>query len=291
MKRLTLMTLAALTLAFAGCGKDKITYLVPVKVQVNDFTITQEDFPTKDAQDVADYEGVKAITLAFYNGTTEVYKTTQMRSDNTTYTTFGEFDCTLPMGSYTMVVLGYGMGQNNEDTLTLTSPTQAEYTAGRVRETFAATQTVNISSTEAVDISATLNRIVAKVNITSTDNRPASVVALRATFSAGGMAFNPTTGLATANNGFSNTVVLQNAPGGTSGIVSYLFLATDEQTMDVTFETLDANDNVLYTKTITNVPLKRNRVTTLKGVMFTNDSSSCTFQVDIDWIEGNTINF
>ena len=202
------MTLAALTLAFAGCGKDKITYLVPVKVQVNDFTITQEDFPTKDARDVADYEGVKAITLAFYNGTTEVYKTTQMRSDNTTYTTFGEFDCTLPMGSYTMVVLGYGMGQNNEDTLTLTSPTQAEYTAGRVRETFAATQTVNISSTEAVDISATLNRIVAKVNITSTDNRPASVVALRATFSAGGMAFNPTTGLATANNGFSNTVVL-----------------------------------------------------------------------------------
>ena len=291
MKRLTLMTLAALTLAFAGCGKDKITYLVPVKVQVNDFTITQEDFPTKDAQDVADYEGVKAITLAFYNGTTEVYKTTQMRSDNTTYTTFGEFDCTLPMGSYTMVVLGYGMGQNNEDTLTLTSPTQAEYTAGRVRETFAATQTVNISSTEAVDISATLNRIVAKVNITSTDNRPASVVALRATFSAGGMAFNPTTGLATANNGFSNTVVLQNAPGGTSGIVSYLFLATDEQTMDVTFETLDANDNVLYTKTITNVPLKRNRVTTLKGVMFTNDSSSGTFQVDTDWIEGNTINF
>ena len=70
-----------------------------------------------------------------------------------------------------------------------------------------------------------------------------------------------------------------------------MFLATDEQTVDVTFETLDANDNVLYTKTITNVPLKRNRVTTLKGVMFTNDSSSGTFQVDTDWIEGNTINF
>lgn len=56
---------------------------------------------------MADYDGVKAITLAFFNGTTEVYKTTQFRADNTTYTTFGEFDCTLPMGSYTMVVLGY----------------------------------------------------------------------------------------------------------------------------------------------------------------------------------------
>lgn len=177
---------------------------------------------------MADYDNVKAITLAFYNGTTEVCKTTQMCSDNTTYTTFGEFDCTLPIGSYTMVVLGYGMGQNNEDTLTLTSPTQAEYTAGRVRETFVATQTVTISGTEAMDISATLNRIVAEVNITSTDNRPASVAKIRATFSAGGKALNPTTGLATANNGFSNTVVLQNVPGSTSGIVSYLFLATDE---------------------------------------------------------------
>lgn len=150
---------------------------------------------------------------------------------------------------------------------------------------------MNINSTDAVDINATLDRIVAKVNITSTDNRPAIVAAIRATFSAGGKAFNPTTGLGTANDGFNYTVVLQNAPGGTSGIVSYLFLATDEQTLDVTFETLDASEHVLYTKTITGVPLKHNRVTTLKGVMFTNDNTSGSFQVDTDWIEGNTLNF
>lgn len=150
---------------------------------------------------------------------------------------------------------------------------------------------MTINNTDAVDICATLSRIVAKVNITSTDNRPAIVAAIRATFSAGGKAFNPTTGLATDNSGSSNTVVLQNAPGGTSGIVSYLFLATDEQTLDVTFETLDASEHVLYTKTITGVRLKRNRVTTLRGVMFANDSTSGSFQVDTDWIEGNTLNF
>ena len=91
---------------------------------------------------------------------------------------------------------------------------------------------MNINSTEAVDISATLGRIVAKVNITSTDNRPAIVAAIRATFSAGGKAFNPTTGLSTVNSGFRNTVVLQNAPGGTSGIVSYLFLVTIDEVTD-----------------------------------------------------------
>lgn len=296
---------AAVLLAATACsnenewsGNTQVTNektMVPVTVHVSDFSVSMEDMPggaTRAAQDVADYEGVKEITLAFYNGTTEAYKVTQRRGSLEEGETFGEFDCSLPMGSYTMVVLGYGMGPNNEDVLTLTSPTQAEYTEGRVRETFAVTQAVNINSTDAVDISATLNRIVAQVSVSSTDNRPASVAKIRATFSGGGMAFNPTTGLATANNGFSNTVVLQNASGGTSGIASYLFLATDEQTMDVTFETLDANDNVLYTKTITNVPLKRNRQTTLRGVMFTNSSISGSFQVETDWLSANDpINF
>ena len=297
---------AAVLLAATACsnenewsGNTQVTNeknaVVPVTVRVSDFSVSMEDMPggaTRAAQDVADYEGVKALTLAFYNGTTEAYKVTQMRSSLEEGETFGEFSLSLPMGSYTMVVLGYGVGQNNEDVLTLTSPTQAEYTEGRVRETFAVTQAVNINSTDAVDISATLNRIVANVTVRSTDNRPASVAKIRATFSGGGMAFNPTTGLATANNGFCNTVVLQNALGGTSGIVSYLFLATDEQTMDVTFETLDANDNVLYTKTITNVPLKRNRQTTLRGVMFTNSSTSGSFQVETDWLSANDpINF
>ncbi len=73
--RFSVVSLAAICMLFAGCGKDKITYLSKVKVHVNDFSITQDEFPTKSTSDVANYEGVKAITLAFYSGTTEVYKT------------------------------------------------------------------------------------------------------------------------------------------------------------------------------------------------------------------------
>lgn len=312
---------AAVLLAATACsnenewsGNTQVTNektMVPVTVHVSDFSVSMEDMPggatrgsgddpavtratapalSRAASAVADYDGVKAITLAFYNGATEVYKTTQLRSDNTTYTTFGEFDCSLPMGSYTMVVLGYG-GQNNEDVLTLTSPTQAEYTEGRVRETFAVTQAVNINSTDAVDISATLNRIVAKVRVYSTDQRPTGVDNIRMTFSAGGMAFNPTTGLATDNSGFVNTVPISAAVGEQVGAVSYIFLASDEQTLDVTIETLDASENVIYTKTVTNVPLKRNRLTTLTGAIFTNNSVSGGFQVETGWIDGNTVDF
>lgn len=72
------------------------------------------------------------------------------------------------MGSYTMVVLGYGFYEGDE--FTLTSPTQAAFTAD-VRETFAATQAVNITSTAAVELSATLDRIVTRVKVISTDGK------------------------------------------------------------------------------------------------------------------------
>ena len=59
----------------------------------------------------------------------------------------------------------------------------------------------------------------------------------------------------------------------------------------MTIETLDASDNVIYTKIVSNVPLKRNRLTTLTDQMFTNSSASGSFQIETDWLEGNTINF
>ena len=57
-----------------------------------------------------------------------------------------------------MVVLGYVL--YDDDELTLTSPTQAEYTAGCPRETFATTQVVNVTNTTAKELTATLDRIV-----------------------------------------------------------------------------------------------------------------------------------
>lgn len=288
---------AALTLLIAAsCSNESETIvnnneLVPVRVHVDGFSVSQEMFPgTRAAQDISDYEGVKAITVAFYTSDgTEKSKTTQLKGSLPSGDTFGEFNLSLPMGSYTMVVVASGSNY----AMTLNSPTEAVFDAqeSHVRETFAATQAVNVSNTEAVDVSATLNRIVAKVQVVSTDNRTADVANIRTTFSAGGTGFNPTTGLATSNTGFSNTVrgtVVENTP---STATNYLFLATDEQTVNVTIETLDADGAVLFSKTVNNVPLKRNRATTLTGAMFTNTGITSTFQVNTDWLTENSVNF
>lgn len=143
---------------------------VPVTVNVSGFSVSQEEFSdgatrngsvrgtTRAAADPATYDGVKALTLAFYAGDgTEAYKHEQVKGSLEEGETFGQFSLSLPMGSYTMVVLAYG--KNGDDDLVLTSSTEAAYTGSHTRETFATTQAVNINSTNSVNLSATLNRM------------------------------------------------------------------------------------------------------------------------------------
>ena len=257
--------------------------VAPVTVHTSGFEVSQQDFSgTRTA--VGDYAGVKMLTLAFYrvSDNKEVYKHTQYRDDNTTYTTFGEFSTTLPLSSYTMVVLAYG-GNN---VITLTSPTVATYGENRVLETFSATQSVNITSTSALNLSATLSRIVSLLVVRSTDIRPAEVTHMRFTYAAGGKGFNPTTGLATSDTGFDNLMGFTGTAGSTTANGGYLFLATDEQTMDVTIETLNADGVVLFTKTVSGVPMKRNRATILTGAIYdvSAGATAGSFQVSESWL-------
>ena len=263
-----------------------------VSIHVDDFLVEQgEILPTTRATTVGDYANLKAITLAFYKSDgTEAYKHTQFKEVASTYTTFGEFSTSLPMGSFTMVVLGYTSADASGE-ITLTSATSAGYEDG-VRETFCSTQEVNVNTNTPINLTATLSRIIAKVTVASTDGRTADVHAIRTTFSGGGTTFNPTTGLNVSNTGYSKTVVTNRPVGSTTSSVSALFLASDEQTMDITIETLDEDDNVLFSKTVTDVPLKRNRATTLTGAMYTASASAGSFQLTTtEWLTTNSVNF
>ena len=279
---------------FASCNNEsdtntKSVQMAPVHVRINDFDISVQSMaPTRAAKPLAEYDKAKAITLAFYDGNTEVYKTTQYRESLGGGETFGEFDLSLPLGSYTMVALAYGFQEG--DVLTLTSSTQAAYTGDHARETFAVTQAVDIANTTAVNINATLNRIVAKLDVNSTDGRPAQASSIRVTFSGGSKSFNPTTGLAVDDAGFSNVVSISATVGNVTNSGSYVFLATDEQTVDVTIEVLNSVNTAIFTKQISDVPLKRNVTTILTGSMYTNDGNA-SFLINSEWGTQTNINF
>ena len=218
-----------------------------------------------------------------------VYSATQIKSDNTTFTTFGEFTCSLPVGNYTMVAIARSYFDG--DAFTITSPTEAAYTSERPRETFCATQSVTVTNTTPLDLNVTLSRISSMLRIVSTDGRPASATKVRTTFAKGGKGFNPTTGLALTDTGFSQTNTPSTAVDSTIKVSSYPFLYTDEETMNITIQVLDADDNVLVTKVVNNVPMKRNCKTTLQGAVFSADASSAGFLLETSWLADSTITF
>lgn len=266
----------------------------PVTVRVNDFSFTQEDMPsggglTRAAVDPASYTAVGALTLAFYDAEgTEVVKKTQVKGDGT-YTTFGEFTADLPVGNYTMVAVA--RANYDGDVFTLTSPTEAAFTSERPRETFCKTQSVTVTSAAPLDLDVTLNRISSWLKIVSTDGRPASATKVRTIFAKGGMSFNPTTGLSLTDAGFSQTNNPTTAVGTTITVNALPFLYTDEESMNITIEALDADDNVLATKVVNDVPFKRNRKTILTGAVFTTDESAAAFKLETDWLSDETVTF
>lgn len=264
----------------------------PVRVHVSDFAFTSEPFP--DAQTRADvdpnnYKGIQAIDIAIFAADKQVYAATQLKDVTTTYTTFGEFECSLPMGTYTMVAVARNKGEG--DVFTITSPTQAAYTSDRARETFCCTQNITVSSTEPVDISPVMSRVMARFQLVSTDQMPSSAATIRTTYGAGSKSFNPTTGLATDDDGFTVTNTAHANTAGVLDVFSIVFLAANEATMPVTVEALDANQMVLISKTLPAVHFKRNQITKATGAMFTPGSSSFTFLLDTDWLPQENITF
>ena len=280
------LSFAAAALLTISCSvkEDRILCTAPVRVSVNGFTVTQEDLPapTRAPQDVTDVTNIQVLTLAFYSGDTETYKTRQTRGALAGGETFGVFDLSLPMGSYTMVVIAQGLAEG-ETPIVLSSPTEASFGNNPTRNLFLTTRTVEIHSADAVDISATLSRVTALFQVKSSDVRTAGAAQIRLTVRDGGKTFDPTSGLATSHEGNSRTIPISAEVGEVSTSNIYALLNSDEQDMEVTIETLDGNQNVLFSKTIQNVPFKRNRRTILTGAIYTNSSTGGSFQVDPDW--------
>ena len=296
MKIMFIYVAVMLLLAATSCSNESENSVVtpqtsvPVTVRVDGFTQSLEDFSGSShraAQSVESYSNVKAITLAFYDANgVEQCKMEQLRDDHTTYTTFGEFSCSLPIGSYTLVAIARGLQPN--DVFSLNSPVEAVY-GGLTRETFAGTKAVVISSTSVQNQNISLNRVCAKLSIATNDVRPTSIAKIRTTYGHGSKTFSPTTGFATDNNGF----VIINTPsivGEPIAISSYVFLTENTQTMDITIETLDANDQVVFSTVVHDVPFKRNRVTKLQGSLFSSSVASA-IQVETAWENEEVVNF
>lgn len=287
------LSIAAAALLTISCSvkEDRINcnFPVPVHVNLGNFGISEEEFTSKAVQDIGDYGKIKAVTLAFYHsdGVTRTYCETQLKADASTYETFGAFDLELPVGTYTLIALAYG----SDNPVLFNSPTEVCFDEEKARETFCYVQNVTVAESTPLDITATLNRISTRLDLRSTDTRPAEVKTIRISFSKGGKGFNPLTGFTTSDSGFSSEVIPSTAVDESTLSTVHFFLAGDEETMDVTIETLDEDGSVIHSRTATGVPFKPNRVTVLRGPLYVFGSAGGTLTAETGFLDDLELTF
>lgn len=275
-----LLLAAAVLLALAACGKEHAG-TDNVIVNLTGFTESHGDIDASTSKaTLTEYSNIQAVTLAFYNGSNQqVYIQTHLRSDYAdNMSDFGRFSASLRPGDYRMVAIAY----KNEAPLTLYAPTEAVLSTP-CRETFCLSENFSVDTTGTRYYSRELRRIVTRLIIRSTDSIPGDVTTLVLRFGSGsGASFNPATGMATADSGFSSHVVL-NRSNPRVGILKDFFLAADQEEVGISYEALNTDGDVLYSKSIGNFPFQRNKVTQLSGPMFSATEDG-NFTVATEWI-------
>ena len=192
---------------------------------------------------------------------------------------FGTVSMTLDKTkTYTLYAMGH-----KADGATLTDGV-ISFTDDKVTHSMYYTTTFSPATT--TSLSCLMQRIVADFRLEITDDIPTECKSLRFTISDVFDRWNVTTG---------GTHLLDRVStisyGGTSAIFNVYAIVTDAQTThDILVEALDANGDVLQSRTFAAVPLRNGYKTNYKGTFFIDTPMSMNFIVD-DWNEYDEVTF
>ena len=168
----------------------------------------------------------------------------------------------------------------------------ATISGSAVYETYAASEPVEVTAGEDVDLQMTLSRITAQLSLVTKDNQPEEVAKLQFFI---GDALKPAYGAFSIDLA-SGTMADFGVNGhlarewgrGTSNVGNpttqscALLLAAEEQSLPVKIVALDASGEVLRSHFIPSVPFKQNCTTTIAGEFYSTPAAS-SFQFDTEW--------
>lgn len=200
---------------------------------------------------------------------------------------FGTASFQLGKGDYYMVVVAHSSNGNP----TMTDPTCIKFTnAQGYSDTFLCSGPITISD-EPLDMSLTLERIVALCRFVITDDYPANVTKMKFYYTGGSGAFDAYTGLGSVN---SKQTMIFDISDGSKQFDLYTFLHDIEGIIHLTVTALDDDDNILHER-LFDVPLYQNHLTWLSGAYFVGSGSSTAtvsgINIHTDWAAEHHINF
>jgi hypothetical protein len=251
------------------------------------FIPTTADMSTRGTAAIGDYFSRLAIQLFDEDGNKVWDKVkTQDRDDDN----YGTLSCSLQEGTYTVVAVGH----SSPVTPSIKSTEMVQFTAKdgvKNSDTFCYCGSVTIDEDHTAH-DLRMNRVCAMLRFDFTDAQmPAALAGIKCDYSGGSANFNPSTmqGCTKSN---------QSELRGKSGAFCFFtfpYMAT-ECKLKVTLYALDADQNILTTKVITDVPVTRNRISTYRGTLFTDEpgeiiQTAFGISVNGDWAGEDQYNF
>lgn len=218
----------------------------------------QTEATTRASTNPADYFG--KINLQLFNETGEkVFNTvkTQTKDEQS----FGSFTFALAPGEYTVVCVGH----SSIKSATIKSATMVQFTASdgeKLTDTFSHCSEIEVDEDGGYELR--MNRVAAMFVIKPTDIEvPETFAKLRIDYTGGSANFNPTTGQGTTKSSQSE---LRN-PASEYQCYTFPYMSNDGK-LQVTLTALNADGAIIRSRSIADVPVTRNKITTYEGPIF-----------------------
>lgn len=235
---------------------------------------------TRGAVYIGDYFSRLAVQLFDADGQ-KVWS--QSKTQNRDDDDFGTLNVGLKTGTYTVVAVGH----SSPVTPTIKSTELVQFTAKngvKNSDTFCHYGQVTIDEDGGYH-ELKMNRVTAMVTFEFTDEvMPENFAGLKVEYTGGSANFAPRTGQGCTKSNQSET----RGNRATQYQVFTFPYMSSEGVLKMTLSALDADGNVLTTKTLTDVPVTRNRITRCTGVLFGEgdfDIYQTTFGITVntDW--------
>lgn len=168
------------------------------------------------------------------------------------------------------------------------------FSTGKVTDTFWSNVELSVDENTDPDQNVSLKRIVGKIMVKVADAIPSKAKSLCMTVENHCASIDVKTGMGVMEECKSYSIkwtYKDSTIGKTNTTYSlFSYIPSEDYSVNIKIDVLGENDNLLYSKTIKDVPLKMNQNTTLTGEMF-NEEKKFSFSFSPDWDGGTDISF
>ncbi|MCQ2330257.1 MAG: FimB/Mfa2 family fimbrial subunit [Paludibacteraceae bacterium] len=261
-----------------------------------DIQVTPENAPMRipAASDKnATQAKVKRISLSAYDATTGNLISSASQNQNTDATNFGTITMRIPVGSYKFVAVADTVSSSSS--IIINSISEISLGSAPVcNPTYTTVQDVtiagNTSQVVIIDMGVRKN---ASIVIKTTDQTPATVDSLEVIIAPTSSFYtnllvNPATGFATSQWKYRKSASKSVVSGSfmNKSMLIPLMLTAASQQINVVINAKNSNNEILFTRTLENVPFQQGHRTVASGTFFSPEATS-SFTFDVTEISDN----